>query len=340
LAEQFAAEHEVRFISIGYSDISKLRNDSRVSFDVDANKWRSVSGVQCYLWKTALHPFDFGSGRIRTIAGYLYDLWSCWPNEEVDRSARLSDLVIVVSGIGPALLRRIRRQAPDSIICYYSCDRLSVAKVHPRIQDILDRDQAIIDTVVVVSRAQLADFDRYSARVSFVPHGLDLAAFKSASQPRFARDKNAVSVGSMLFDINAVDIMAKNFPDVDFHLIGTGAQSSNLTNVHIYPEMAFAETIAFLQHVNVGIAAYQNISNGEYLSDSSIKLRQFGHLGLPSVCPYLAVGESSIRHGYDPSIEHSIVTAFRSALNVSERRSEPSKSWEETAQSFLKAAVC
>lgn len=338
LARQMGVDHRVRFVSIGFSPLSRLRRDSRCFLEPVANTWQSIDGVSCYLWKTPLHPIDVGTGLVRAVVGRFYDLWSHWPCADFDRAAAASDVIFVESGIAPVFIRRLRRHAPHARIVYIASDLLSTALVHPRIQAILERDAPLLDLVITMARSMLPEFRAFGLPLVFLPHGLDRELLEADVPSPYATPRNVVSVGSMLFDGDAIRAAATAFPDWTFHLIGCGAQGRFPDNVTIHPETPFDRTVAYLRHADLGFAAYADVSDGSYLVDSSMKLMQFGHLGLPALCPDFAAGDKPLRFAYRPGDPASIVAAFRRATAEGvTREPERGKDWTQAAADMLAA---
>ena len=136
------------------------------------------------------------------------------------------------------------------------------------------------------------------------------------------------------------ELAAPRFPDVRFHLIGTGEPFAAPANVHHYKEMPFKATLPYLKHADFGIAAYKPQANSGYLAQSSLKLMQYEYLGLPAVCPDYAAGASRNRFGYVCGDEAGIVTAIRRALAHGRFAGAAAVlSWEEVAERMLTPAL-
>jgi len=118
----------------------------------------------------------------------------------------------------------------------------------------------------------------------------------------------------MLFDHAVLDIAADAFPDRTFHVIGCGRTWRSAPNIILYPEMKFLDTLPYLAHANVGVAAYREAQRCRYLADSSMKLVQYSYLRLPAVCPHFAVGRHAHRFGYTPGNPLEIVSSFEAAF--------------------------
>lgn len=326
--------HEVRFFSVGYSWLSRLRSDSRAFLDSRANSWETVDGVHSYLWRGSWHAMrmPFMGKRL----GYLYDMWARSRCDALDEVAALADIIIVESGIAPMLIPRLRATAPDARLIYRAADLLSTAGVHPRVQQVLEQSCEAVDLVIVVAHAMLPHFDSFAAPKVVLRHGVDRDQISAATTSPYSSPRNIVSVGSMLFDPVAVTTAAERWPDWNFHLIG--APAGNFPhNVVQHSEMPFASTLPYLRHADIGLAAYQKEAKSEYLAESSLKLLQYGAIGLPAVCPDFAVEPGSLRFGYDPDEPGSIIGALERAAQAP-REPLPVASWSEVAENLIEAA--
>ena len=138
-------------------------------------------------------------------------------------------------------------------------------------------------------------------RLSYVPHGFNHDVFQGQTTSPYSDPVNAVSVGSMLFDDKFFKTACRAFPEVKFHIIGGGRRSQRVTepNATVLPEMAFHETVRYIVHASIGIAAYDKAATPYYLSDTSMKLAQYAYVGLNSVCPLFAAGGKPGRFGYE-----------------------------------------
>ena len=176
-------------------------------------------------------------------------------------------------------------------------------------------------------------------RLFYVPHGFNHEFFQGRTTSPYADPVNAVSVGSMLFDVKFFKTACRAFPDVKFHIIGGGRRSLSVAepNAIVLPEMAFQETVRYIVHASVGIAAYEDATTPYYLSDTSMKLAQYAYAGLNSVCPLFATGGKPGRFGYQSSDPSSIVAALRAALTIPRIRHEASEflGWPDVTDRIL-----
>lgn len=334
IADGFAAlGNEVSFVSIGYSGMTCFSQDRRRPLDARANRWERVNGIDCYLWKAPFHPIGLRQPALDRMARPLYHLFARLPARALDEAARRADLILVESGLSPVLIPRLRRQAPGALIMYVASDLFETVGAPAIMNDILAEAAEAITTVVVVARAMAPHFEHLRRPIRFIPHGIDPAAFSDDAPSPFTGGRNVVTVGSMLFDPSVFTAAAAAFPDVQFHLIGTPSGTTYPANIHEHGPMPFADTVAWLRHADTGVAPYRQGASADYLSDSSMKLMQYGYLGLPALCPDFAVGAHPLRFGYRPGDPASIADALARALDPAvERRSAPTLTWTQVAE--------
>ncbi|MDE1173259.1 MAG: hypothetical protein PW790_06235 [Parvibaculaceae bacterium] len=327
--EQFK---RVSFFSIGFSSLSRYKGDPRISLAGKANRWENVGGVDCYLWKTPVHPFNLGGRRLSGPVGLLYRAYAALPCAELDERCADADVIVLESGLAPIFIPRLRRLAPSAKFAYIASDLLSTIGVHPVVSKALTAGLHEFGVIRVPARAMLPAFSAAGEKAVYIPQGIDKSiAAKPMSNP-YGPGRHIVSVGSMLFDPTFFEIAAKAFPDISFHLIGAKGPYKLPANVSQYPEMPFEKTLPYIKFADAGVAPYKAHPDADYLSDSSLKLVQYGYLGLPAICPYFAAGDYPGRFGYTPGDSVSITSAIDKALLAKGNFTpSPALSWTEVA---------
>jgi 2-beta-glucuronyltransferase len=327
---------EVCFVSVRFSPLSRLKGDSRTFLWDRANRPEMQNGVQCYLWKTPFHPFHPHMPIINDVATLAYRAYAHWPNQFLDEAMRTASFIVVESGLGALLMQRARDRNPSATIVYVASDELATVGVHPFVQAQLEAAIDDIDQVCVPSPRMAPRFEWARDRLFYVPHGLDAADFPDDEPTPYAMPRNAVSVGSMLFDRTVFTHAAARLPDVQFHVIGAGEDFDAPENVHLHREMPFRDTVRFIRHADVGIAPYRAAPGCDYLCDTSMKLMQYEYFGVPAVCPTFAAGERDDRFGYLPGEPASIEAAMRAALDKG-RTTTPKSflTWEDVVRRLV-----
>ena len=59
IGDELAKRGHTRFFSLRYSALSRWKDDIRLPLDSKANLVEERNGVECFLWKTALHPVSY-----------------------------------------------------------------------------------------------------------------------------------------------------------------------------------------------------------------------------------------------------------------------------------------
>jgi 2-beta-glucuronyltransferase len=332
--------YSVRFLSVGYSPISWLQKDSRCALWRRANRAEVVNNVQCYLWRTVLHPVNPDVRGLTLLATSIYRFYQRYPSSFIDNAFRSATVIIVESGLGALLISRARALNRSARIIYLASDHLPTLGAHTALQSELESCASIIDHVCITSPRMADKFAWANGKLFVVPHGFDPAVFQGDTANPYSGGRNAVSVGSMLFDTDFFLHAAGQFPDVTFHVIGSGSKCTFPPNVRVYPEMPFKETIPYLKHATFGIAPYRLAPDCEYLCDTSMKLMQYEFLDRLAVCPHFAVGGNPNRIGYTPGDAESIRLAVSAALDQT-RRIVPRRhlSWREATLQVLEPAT-
>lgn len=340
IAAEMARRGKTRFFSVGLSRLSEHRGDTRSSLSKQANRVEVRDGVECYLWRTAWHPFNMRRPRLGLVEAALFKTYRFLIPEKPRGWLREADIVFVESGIAVIFIADIKRLNPKARIIYLASDELDVIDCAPTIKRDFRRHFDKIDTVRLPSRYMVPSMPHAETSI-YVPHGIDRAMASEVYPNPYGDRRGCVSVGSMLFDAGFFKIAAEAFPDIDFHIIGAGKAAVELQapNIVIHPEMAFAETLGYIQHADFGVAAYIDTKMPRYLIDTSLKLKQFRLFSIPAVCPHFALGNSVGRFGYTPGDAASIKAAITAALGNTTLIIDDSRSWDAVVDRMLTPAA-
>lgn len=335
IADELAGIGPTRFFSAGYSFLSLVSGDPRHDLESRANRIETVNGVECYFWKSAFHPFNLRRAWLDPVAAMTFELYARLSPPILDRWIRESGTIIFESGLPVIFFERAKRLNPDATMIYRASDDLATIGCAGYLTEVLERTAARYDHLVLPSprlREMLPSGNSW-----FVPHGIDTQAFGVVGPSPFTAERNAVSVGSMLFDAGALTAAAELHPEVEFHVIGGGPGASALSapNIRVHGEMAFADTLPYLAHADFGIAPYDGARVSPYLTDTSMKMMQYEYLGLPAVCPHSVVGRARGRFGYDPSDRPSIGRAIDAALALGRFEGSPMMGWRDVTRRML-----
>jgi 2-beta-glucuronyltransferase len=338
IADELAKRGSVRFFSLRYSALSKHRNDIRSVVDAQANRVEHHNGVECYLWKTPIHPFNMRSKWLRPLENSLFWLYQHLPSPIFVKWAKQADVIIYESGIAPIYFARAKALNPAARHIYRGSDDLSTINVSAYAHAEFSRIAGQMDALCLLSKRMAENIA--SSNVYYVPGGIadDLDQFADPSP--YGPGLHGVSIGSMLFDSEFFVLASDLFPEVTFHVIGSGQPRADDygRNVIVYGDMKYAETIRYIKHADFGIAPYIGDAVPAYLADSSMKMMQYDYFALPTVCPDSVTADYPARFGYTPGNRHSIRQAIRGALRRPHERTRQILNWSEVSDRLLNPA--
>ncbi len=339
IADELAKMGQVQFFSMRYSALSKRKKDIRVVVDDRANKLEVLDGVECFLWKTWIHPFNFRRKSLIPLENLFFRLYERTPPAILARWIEEADVVIYESGISLIFFELAKKLKPGAKHIYLGSDDLATINIANYAFDKFAEMAPRIDSICVVAKAMAKDIAS-TRNVYYVPHGLDPELGEMGEPSPYQGGINAVSVGSMLFDEASIEVMSQAFPEVTFHVIGSGQGRAPGygPNVVVYGDMKYAETIRYIKHASIGLAPYVAGQVPVYLADSSMKMLQYDFFGLPTVCPHSVTGGYGTRFGYAPGDAESLKLATRTALEAPHARSRQILSWREVVDRLLEPA--
>ena len=338
ITNELAKRGPTRFFSLRYSMLSRYTADPRLSLDDQANRIATHQGVECYLWKTMIHPFNTRRSWLRPAESIMYRWYSQGRNNVLRQWIKEATVILLESGVAPVFFDLIKQLNPSAKILYRASDSLEAINVAEYVNDAFARIAGDINTIALPSRA-LVDSIPSRHNLIFVPHGIDHSvAEKADPSPYEGEGIHAVSVGSMLFDPSFFVLASKRFPQIHFHVIGSGhpRHPEYGDNVTVYGEMPFAQTLRYIKHARIGIAPYSSTNLPTYLRDTSLKLIQYEFFKLPAICPTFIAADYPTRFGYDIGDGDSIEQAINRALSpVQPLVTRQVLSWGEVTERML-----
>lgn len=336
VAEKLTSLAKVRFFSIRYSWLSKRRPDPRHVIADRANRVETFQGVDCFLWRPPLHPFNLRRPYLRLLERWLYRLYVALVPDIFIQWVEEADVIFFESGIAPVFFEKIKKINPTAKLVYVAADELDAIDVASYVKQLMRRVSSEFDYVIVNSRAMVRDFSPGTKRF-FVPHGIDESLREKGEPNPYSSGINAVSVGSMLFDSEFIRLAAASHPEMVFHVIGCGQPPHPAwpDNVRLYDEMPFDETIRYVKHADIGLAPYRPEGIPASLADTSLKLQQYAFFGIPAVCPYAAIGSHTERFGYQAGDVDSIREAITNAKTAGRQASIRVLNWQQVADRYM-----
>ncbi len=337
ITDELAKRGHTRFFSLRYSFLSRYTADPRLTLDAEANRIALHNGVECYLWKTLIHPFNTRRNWLREVEKWMYQWYSSGHNSVLRQWIQEASIIILESGVAPVFFDLIKRLNPNATIVYRASDALETINVAAYVSDTFMRIAGDIHTIVLPSKA-LAETIPSRHNLAFIPQGIDYSIAEKADPSPYGPGMHAVSIGSMLFDPSFFVIAAKRFPNIQFHIIGAGqpVHPEYGTNVHVYDEMPFTKTLPYIKHAQLGIAPYSSNNMPAYLRDTSLKLLQYDFFRIPAICPQFIAADYPNRYGYEIGNADSISEAINRALNPREHSApRPVFSWSQVTDRML-----
>jgi 2-beta-glucuronyltransferase len=336
IADELARRGTLRFFSLRYSALSKHKSDIRCGIDDRANRVERRNGVECFLWKTPIHPFNMRAKMLRPLEDAIFWLYEHLPSRVMLDWVSEADVIIYESGIAPIYFELAKKLNPTAQHIYRGSDDLATINVAGYARARFARVAAKMDALCLLSR-RMAENIASPANTYYVPNGLAEDLDMSGDPSPYGAGLHAVSIGSMLFDPAFFVVASRAIPLVTWHLIGSGQGRTPDygDNVLVYDDMPYAETIRYIKHADIGIAPYISAAVPVYLADSSLKMLQYDYFALPTVCPHSVTGDYASRFGYAPGHAKSIIAACGAALAAPHQRSRQILNWAEVTDRLL-----
>jgi 2-beta-glucuronyltransferase len=333
IADQLKEQGAVSFLSLRFSYLTRYKKDPRHDLRDRVNRFEKVDGIDCYLWRTPIHAFRLPK-RLALVEKAIFAAFSSYLPKAMRSVIARADVVLLESGISIIYIPLIKRINPKVRIIYLASDSLDAIGQADAIKEAFKANAASIESARVPSPYLARDIPR-EIPCYYIPHGIDKAEFERIGPSPYALGSlNAVSVGSMLFDPGFFETAVRLFPNITFHVIGSGYAGAAPANVHYYPEMPFEETLPYLKHSSFAVAPY-GPGVDAYLTHTSMKLMQYNYLGIPAVCPQIVAGSGYHRFGYDPQQPQTIMTAIQNALEHKSFVPQPQLDWKQVTQLIL-----
>ncbi|MEX0777890.1 MAG: hypothetical protein WD042_19485 [Phycisphaeraceae bacterium] len=330
----------VLFLCGAISYLSIPRRDHRLHYPV----WRQAGqlievapNLYSFVWWTPYHAVNLRNRLVNHLVLPLFRRYGRQALGAAEPLVRQSDLVIVESSPALMLTDQLRRLAPAARFVYRVSDDLDVLKSHRAVIEAEARLAGGFDRISVPA-PRLARRFAHLPQTTIDPHGLARHLFDQPHANPYPGPfaKNALFIGVSRLDTSFIAIAARRFPQVGFHLIGDLPAPARRANIIAHGEMAFEETIAYLQHADVGLHCL-TVGPGVEVFARSLKVVQYRYCGLPVVTPQPLVQGREGFFGYRPGDAESIAKALEAALATPRHRAPDDAgppSWDHLAQSL------
>ncbi|WP_157950423.1 polysaccharide biosynthesis protein GumK [Pannonibacter carbonis] len=289
IATEFAAlGHDVKFISVGYSWLRKLKNCPRYAAisSSQRNQFEQIKeNLNAGVYIAPLHAFSSTNFYFDKLSSILFPIYGSYFPEFAREAIRRSDLIVIETGTPIAFFDLCKSLSGSAKFIYLCRDHMPTIRASTYLQDLERRIIAESDSVCVHAQ-RLADLLPASGRITVVPQAIDPEPFRSTDKSPYPTGTvNAVSAGDMLLDRQVIAKLATAAPEVCFHVFGASWDLIKPANLIIHGEVGFEQLAAYIRHADFGIAAYATSETDQYLAESSLKLLQYAHCQLPVILP-------------------------------------------------------
>lgn len=326
----------VVFLTSALSWLSCLRRDERLTRRLRGEMNRLVPAgdrLASFVWFSRWHPANL---RLALLNRWSYPRFARYGDLLPPAACELveaADLVVFESTPGLLLYDRCRRIRPAARYVYRVSDDLRMLRNHPAVIDCEERIAGEFDLVSTPSEFLHRRF-AHLPRARLMHHGIHKALFDADCPDPYPRDGRVrcVYVGASHFDFDFLERASAAMPEAAFHVIGPIRPLPRRANVIGYGEMAFAETVPYVKHADVGLATRCYAPGAESLTDS-LKVIQYTYCRLPIVAPeFLRCARPNVVY-YAPGRTETMVAAIRAARAVDRAGIDRSgiRSWREMA---------
>jgi 2-beta-glucuronyltransferase len=344
VARQWAERgHQVRFVTIGHSWLTRLKDRPRFHAlsKAQANRFETVEpNLYAGAYLPPLHAFSSNNRVLNRVNEVAFRLYGSYLPAFARKAVAEADLVVIESGSALSFFDYVRKLNPRARTLYFCRDLLRSVGAAPVLQRMQEEAIRRFDVTCVPSQ-RLGALLPPGGRIRVIPQGVDTTLFdRDYASPYEPGSINAISVGNMLFDQAAVDQMVVVAPEVTFHVFGATWRGAPLPNIVIYGERDFESIVPYIRHADIGLAPYRLTADEVYLAESSLKLSQYSYCRLPILLPdlipfarangiaYRLDGETDWRQKIDAALSMPRLPDF----------SEGILTWGDVAEQTLRAA--
>lgn len=328
---------QVTFVTVGFSQLSKLRRDHRFELTRRDERNRPIElapGLTSYVWFALFHPLNRLPAVANILLGPLFRGYGRLPLPGLEPLVAGADLLVFESTSGLMLVDRFRAWNPSARFVYRASDDLRTMRAHPVV---ITAEVAALPQFALISAPSayiLRVFaDQPNARLQH--HGLDTAAFDGEMPSPYANvDRtHAVFVGNAYLDTGFLEIAAHQKPNWEFHVIGALGPLPDAPNVIGHGELPFAETVPFVRHADVGLSTLAYRPGAESFTDS-LKIQQYTYCRLPIVVPDFMASSRPNVLAYRPGDPASVRAALEAAKAFDRSSIDRSQvgSWDDLAK--------
>ena len=278
----------VAFITAPLSPFSRLIHDHRWMYvNEDRNNSRVLNDlVTIYTYCPLFSPLSKTGNLILDLCSqYFIPLYQYSIPRNLQKLIQDADVIIFESTAAILLFELCKEINPKARYIYRVSDSLEILKVDTKVLEYEKKIVPLFDLVSVPSRALHSQIHGNNVHLQY--HGIQKDSFNRDLPCPISYgyyDKNLVFVGNSFFDLQFITIVSSLFPEYGFHLIGPISYTPKTSNVILYGEIPFEDTIPYLLHADVGLQIRRMDIGLGTLSDS-LKVLQYTWCRLPIIAP-------------------------------------------------------
>ena len=279
----------VTHATVGYSWLSSLRRDARLSTlpSPPVRGLQVVSSTLTTLYSTPpIHPFRARLKAANTWLEPFFDYFICHWKHRLRAPLTSADLVICESGPPILLAPVLARYARNAHRIYRVNDDIRLLNAAPSLVRAEATQMAHFTRISTASPVLAKRFAQHP-NVTLDPMGIPHEELKETPPNPYTTSRlSAVCAGTTQIDLNKLADIASARPNWDIHLLGRlKSRPPRLRNLHWYGEKPFYETLGYIAHADVGLAAYVDAPGIEYQATNSNRILLYRHFGLPVLGP-------------------------------------------------------
>lgn len=327
--------HQVIFLC-GLSLVDILKNDYRTKYMNKSGKNKLIyeeENIFSYYLYNLIRPFNIKNKYLDKLFSILFINYGKKIKPELYEEVKNADLFIFESVNEIMFFNFFKKINPNAQYIYRVSDNMSIKNTH---ELVLNTENQVVRRFDLVSVPNKSIYEHFNPLNNLVmqPHGIPESLYNLDHKSPYTKlvNKNAIFIGSNFLDKNFLDIAIKEFPSVNFHIIGPVNYTSKYDNVHIYGEMEYIDTIPFVKHADIALSPMILPS----FTDSN-KIKQYNFCKLPVVISSINKSDNKNFFYYDLGNEASICDSINKALNFNPSSIVFSKvsSWESVVQNML-----
>jgi 2-beta-glucuronyltransferase len=150
IADELKKFGQVSFLSLRYSYLTRYKEDPRHDLWDRANRRETIDGVECYLWRTPIHPFNLPRA-LALVEKTVFHAFSLHLPKAMREVIARADIVLIESGLSIIYIPLIKWLNPKARIIYMASDSLDAIGQAGAIKDALQANAAMIDSARIPS---------------------------------------------------------------------------------------------------------------------------------------------------------------------------------------------